>query len=179
MIKNSGKQFELDFSSSIPSYCFIHRLKDTAQSYNNSKQTRFAWNNPCDFFVYNGISGQLFAIECKSTKYKSISFQVDKSDDSSKMIKFHQIESLTDMSKYNGVVAGLLLNFRNDDNNEQRTYFIGIENFNNMKEKINKTSCNEMDLLLYGAMRISGEKKRVHYRWNIDEFLKNMNKECE
>jgi hypothetical protein len=48
-----------------------------------------------------------------------------------------------------------------------------------MTKEINKVSVNEIDLILYNAIKISGEKKRVHYRWNIDEFFKNMNKECK
>ena len=39
-MKNAGKQFEDNFKKSIPKYCMIHRLKDTAQSYNNSKETK-------------------------------------------------------------------------------------------------------------------------------------------
>ncbi len=50
--KNPGKRFEQDFYNSIDrGRCFIHRLKDTAQSYNNSGGTKFTWNNPCDFFL--------------------------------------------------------------------------------------------------------------------------------
>lgn len=173
---NQGKQFEKDLSSSIPSYCFIHRLKDTAQSYNNSKQTRFTWNNPCDFFIFNSNTHTFFATELKSTKYKSMSVQLDENDKSSKMIKYHQIKSLTEMSRFDGIVAGLFLNFRDEKNNEERTYFINITDFNRMKKEINKISFNELDLILYNAIKIQGEKKRVHYKWNMDEFLKNMNK---
>ena len=115
--------------------------------------------------------GHLFAIECKSTKYKSMSFQIDKNDKSTKMIKYHQIDSLTDMSKYNGVRAGFILNFRDEVHNMERTYFQDIKDFNNMCKKINKQSFNEMDLILNGAIKIEGIKKRVHYTWNIDEFL--------
>ena len=179
MALNSGKQFELDFSSSIPSYCFTYRLKDTAQSYNNSKQTRFTWNNMCDFFIYDSISRLFYAIECKSTKYKSMSFQSNKYDDSSKMIKYHQIESLTNILKYNGIVSGLILNFRDEKNNVERTYFQSIEDFNRMTKEINKTSFNELDLILYNAIKIAGEKKRIHYRWNIDDFLKKISKKYE
>ena len=50
---NSGKQFEKDFSQSIPSYCYVHRLRDSAQSYNQSKQTSFTWDNECDFFIWD------------------------------------------------------------------------------------------------------------------------------
>lgn len=171
---NQGKQFEKDFSSSIPSYCFIHRLKDTAQSYNNSNQTRFTWDNPCDFFIFDSKHRLFYTIECKSTKYKSMSVQLDKNDKSSKMVKYHQIESLTDMSKFDGIVAGFYFNFRDEKNNVERTYFQSITDFNRMMKEINKVSFNEMDLILYNSVKISGERKRIHYKWNIDEFFKNI-----
>lgn len=171
MSKNSGKIFEDDFRKSVPDYCFIHRLKDTAQSYNKSKKTKFTWNNPCDFFVFDSNISKLYALELKSTKYKSMSIQIDEDEDS-KMIKLHQIESLTDMSQYNGIIAGFIFNFRDEKNNMERTYFQNIIDFNNMLNKINKQSLNEMDLLLNGAVKINGVKKRVHYTWNIDEFLR-------
>jgi hypothetical protein len=174
-MKNFGKQFEKDFSSSIPSHCYVHRLRDTAQSYNSSKNTSFTWSNECDFFVFDGNSHLFYAIECKSTKYKNFSVQVNKDDDSSKMIKFHQIESLTNMSKYDGLIAGFCFNFRDEKNNCQRTYFQEISNFNRMMKEISKVSLNEMDLLLYNAIKINGEKKRVNYIWNMDEFFVNMN----
>ena len=180
MVKNEGKIFEADWLASVPDYCFIHRLRDSAQSYNNSKQTRFTWNNECDFFMFDSNAHLFYAIECKSTKYKSISYQIDKNDNSTKMIKYHQLESLDKMSKYSGIIAGLVLNFRDENNDMERTYFIDIRNFLKMKAQINKTSCNEMDLLLNGAVKISGVKKRTHYRWNIDNFLEfqqNANKE--
>ena len=170
MSKNSGKVFEDDFRKSVPDYCFLHRLKDTAQSYNKSKKTRFTWDNPCDFFVYNSNTHILYALELKSTKYKSMSIQTDE-DSSSKMIKLHQIESLTNMSKYDGIVAGFIFNFRDEKNNMERTYFQNIIDFNNMHEKINKQSLNEMDLLLNGAIKINGAKKRVHYTWDLNEIL--------
>lgn len=177
-MKNSGKQFESDFNSSIDtSHCFIYRLKDTAQAYNNNSNTKFTWDNPCDFFIYDSNSHLFYALELKSTKYKSISFQTDKNDDSSKMLKYHQIQSLTEMSKYDGIISGLILNFRDEKNDCQRTYFISIDNFNKMRESINKTSCNELDILTNHGVKIYGEKKRVHFRWNMDEFFINMNKE--
>jgi len=174
---SSGKQFEKDFSSSIPSHCFVHRLKDTAQSYNNSKATKFAWDNECDFFIYDGISHLFFAIECKSTKYKSFTVQIDKYDESSKMVKFHQIKSLTDMSKYDGLISGFCFNFRDEKNNCQRMYFQLISDFNRMMKEINKASLNEMDLVLYNAVKINGRKKRINYHWDMDVFFTNMNEQ--
>lgn len=175
-MKNAGKQFEADFANSVPSFCLLHRLKDSAQSYNNSKNTLFAWDNPCDFFLFDCKHRLFYTIECKSTKYKSISFQTDKNDKSSKMIKYHQIESLRDFSKHNYVVSGFLFNFRDEENDMERTYFQSISDFDRMIKNINKVSLNEMDLLLHNAVKISGERKRVHYKWSVEELLENMNK---
>ena len=145
---NSGKQFEKDFASSIPSYCYVHRLRDSAQSYNSSKDTKFAWDNECDFFIWDSNMHIFYAIECKSTKYKSMSVQLDKEDKSSKMIKLHQIESLTKISKYDGAVAGFCLNFRDEKNDTERLYFLDIIDFNKMMNDIGKASFNEIYVIL-------------------------------
>lgn len=173
-MNNPGKRFEQDFSSSVSSDCMLHRLKDSAQSYNNSKMTKFAWDNPCDFFLYK--KPYFYAIECKSTKYKSMSFQKEEADKASKMIKYHQIKSLKNLSKYDGVSAGFLLNFRDEENNIQRTYFQDIELFLDMLEAIDKGSFNEIDLICNGAIKVNGSKKRVRYSWDVSELLDNIDK---
>lgn len=175
MAKNVGKQFESDFMSSVPSYCYIHRLKDSAQSYNKSSNTRFTWDNECDFFIWDSNKRIFYAIECKSTKYKSMSVQLDKEDKSNKMIKCHQIESLTKISKFDGTIAGFFLNFRDEQSETERTYFINIIDFNKMMKEINKASLNEIDVILHNGVKIYGEKKRVHYKWDLDSFLKSKN----
>jgi recombination protein U len=172
MAKNVGKVFEEDFSSSIPSYCYVHRLRDSAQSYNKSKDTSFTWDNECDFFIWDSCTHIFYAIECKTTKYKSMSVQLDKDDKSQKMIKLHQIESLTKISEYDGAIAGFFLNFRDEKNNTQRTYFLNIIDFNKIIKDTEKKSINEIDIILNNGIKISGEKKRVRFRWDIDEFLK-------
>ena len=169
---NEGKQFEKDFTDSIPNYCYLHRLRDSAQSF--AKSTKYSWENECDFFMFDGSSRLFYAIECKSTKSKGMSFQRNKDEAErykSRMIKYHQIESLTKIAQYNGTIAGLLLNFRDEKNNMQRTYFIDIRNFNNLIRNTNKSSINEIDIIQYNAYKIQGEKKRVHYKWNIDSLL--------
>lgn len=172
---SSGKQFEKNFASSLPLYCYVHRLRDSAQSYNNSKNTSFAWDNECDFFVWDSNRHIFYAIECKSTKYKSMSVQLDKEDKSSKMIKLHQIESLTKISEYDGAIAGFFLNFRDEKNDTERLYFQNIIDFNKMMREIGKQSFNEMDIILHNGVKISGAKKRVHFGWNLDEFFKSYN----
>jgi hypothetical protein len=40
-----------------------------------------------------------------------------------------------------------------------------------MCESINKKSFNLMDLVLYGAKKINGCKKRTRWIWNLDELF--------
>lgn len=168
---NVGKKFEENFKKSIPSYCMLHRLKDSAMAYNNSKGTKFTWDNPCDFFCFDSKSHFLFAFELKSTKSKSISFERKQHEKSSKMVKYHQISALKQMSIYDGLIAGFIFNFRDEKNNAERTYFQNIIHFDKMSKGIDKTSFNEMDLILNNAVKIKGVRKRINYIWNIDEFL--------
>lgn len=171
-MKNSGKRFEEDFCNSVDkNKLFVYRLKDSAQSYNNSKGTKFTWDNPCDFFIYNCKSQFLYAIECKSTKFKTMNFQFNKNDSGSKMIKYHQIKSLSDFSVYKGMIPCFILNFRDEEHGTERTYCIDIKNFNKMIKEINKKSFNEMDLILYGAIKIEGKKKRTRYYWDIEKLF--------
>ena len=172
---NEGKQFEDDFSSSIDkSTILLHRLKDTAQSYNQSKDTRYTWQNPCDYFLFNGK--MLFCLELKSTKAKSISYQQNKDDKTQRMIKWHQIEKLTEFSNYRNVLAGFILNYRDEKNNVQRTYFLNIKDFNKIRLSTDKHSVNEIDILLNNAVKIDGHIKKIHWHWNLDEFLQSQSK---
>lgn len=173
MAKQSvGKQFEDDFATSIDEDKYLlHRLKDSAQSYNNSANTLYSWQNPCDYFLFNGKL--FFCFELKSTKSKSISYQKDENDKSQRMIKWHQIEALTKFSEYDNVVAGFVLNYRDDTNNNQRTYFLDIRDFNKIRLSTDKHSVNEIDILLNNAVKINGHIKRVHWHWNVDEFLES------
>ena len=172
MVKNVGKVFEDDFASSIDrNTTFLHRLKDTAQSYNQSKDTSYTWQNPCDYFIFNGKI--LFCLELKSTKSKSISYQQNKDDKSQRMIKWHQIEKLTEFANYKNVLAGLILNYRDEKNNVQRTYFLNIKDFNKIRLSTDKHSINEIDILLNNAVKISGHIKITHWHWDIDEFLES------
>lgn len=174
-MQNSGKIFEQQFKKSIPEYCLLQRLNDTAQSFKKSNFARFTPQNPCDFFLFDSQSHILYCLELKSTKYKSMGFEdVDKDEEQNKMIHKHQIISLTKFSNYDGVVSGFLLNFRDEKNNVERTYFQDIEHFNQMCNSINKHSFNEMDLILNGAIKVNGMRKRLYYIWNIDELLKKI-----
>ncbi len=172
---NKGKLFENDFKKSIPDYCYVHRLRDSAMSYNKNKNTSFAWDNECDFYLMDDLHRLFYAIECKSTKYPYMTVQINKDEDK-KMISYHQIKSLNEMSKYNNIIAGFMFNFRHFEDDKDKyietTYFQSVNDFIDMMNKLNKKSFNEIDLLTYGnAIKINGKKKITRFRWDIDEFL--------
>lgn len=182
MTKNVGKRFEEDIKSSVPDYCLLIRLPDPPHSFTKRSDTKFSVKNPCDYLLFDGSSRTLMPIELKTTKYKSISFEdINGDDQESRMVHKHQILGLLEMSKYNGVAAGFLFNFRDEKNDMERTYFQDINSFMSMINNIDKHSFNELDLLMNNAKRINGQKKRTRYRWELDSFLKDMNakQKCE
>lgn len=178
---NSGKIFESDLSSSFPDYCMKHRLRDSAQSFTTHSDTRFSWDNECDFFLFDTKARLLYTIECKTTKFKSMSWESKSEYEQNKtlkksttrLIKYHQIKSLNDFADYQNVIPCFILNFRNEGLNEQRTYFIHIKDFMKMIAVIGKKSFDEMDLILNGAIKIHGLRRRTRYAWDINEFLCN------
>ena len=172
MAKAVGKIFEEDLVSSIDKKRFlVHRLKDSAQSFN--KSALFAWDNPCDFFVYSPTNNILFPIEAKSTKSKSFTFDdPNGTEKESKMVKRHQILSLRDFARYRGVFPMFLFNFRElGENNEQRTYAQHINDFMRMIDEIDKKSFNMIDIIMHGGIKIDGTKKRTRYRWELERFF--------
>ena len=89
------------------------------------------------------------------------------------MVRDNQIKGLVDASKHN-LIAGILINFRNDTNN---TYFISIDNYVKMVNDINKKSFNIKDLLANNAIEIYSSKKRTRYTYDIQEMINKMKKE--
>ena len=173
---NSGKIFEDDFKSSIDKdRCLLLRLNDQPQSF--SKTAKFSLKPPCDFVLYDSITKLFVPLELKTTKYRSMSYEdINEENPNTAMIHKHQLEKLLEFSNYNGVKSGLLLNFRTEETNIQRTYYISIQNFLDMCKKINKKSVNEIDLINVGnAVKVDGLKKRSRYLWNINSLLDKLN----
>ena len=169
---NVGKRFEKNFKDSSPDFCLIYRLKDPPQAQNHTDTSIFSWNNPCDFFMFDTYNRYLWCLELKSTKQKYITFEdITVNKPSSKMIKKHQILGLKEFGRHINVNAGFLINFRDEENNEERTYYQSIYDFLNMYNKISKSSFNEIDLILNNAIKVNGEKLRVNYRWNINKLI--------
>lgn len=169
---NTGKRFEYDFKNSIDKdRCLLLRLNDQPQSF--AKTARFSLKPPCDFILYDSLTKLLVPLELKTTKYRSMSYEnINEENPNNAMIHKHQLEKLLEFSKYNGVKSGLLLNFRSEETNIQRTYYISIQNFLDICQKINKKSVNEIDLINVGnALKVNGIKKRSRYLWDVNGLL--------
>lgn len=159
--QNAGKLFEQDIKSSILSNCWIYRLRDNASSFANGENTRFTSSNICDYILLDDVTKTLFLIECKSTKGTSFPFS---------MIRDNQLKGLQEASIHN-LVAGILVNFRNENND---TFFIKIGDFINMMNLINKKSFNIKDLENIGATRIKSKKKRTRYKYDIQDMINKL-----
>ncbi|MDD4779033.1 MAG: Holliday junction resolvase RecU [Tissierellia bacterium] len=166
-MKNEGKKFEEDFKNSIDeSKIYYYRLRDSASSFGGGNDsTRFSIKNDYDCFIY--LSPNYFPFELKSKQNTSVGIQKTK-EEKGKDIKLHQIEGLTKASQYEGIYAGLLLNFRSTEH----TYWLDIKNFNRFNEGTNKKSINENDVIEYGGLLVPQTLKKVRYRYDIDKMIK-------
>ena len=174
MSKNVGKKFEESWKKSVPEDVYYLRLHDSANSFNqNSSTLRFSMKSPYDNLLFDGKTRTLYCLELKSAEGKSMSFEREKGDNKTANIKHHQIESLTKASKYNGMVVGLILNFRFEDKDTEMTYFQSITDFNRMIGDLTKKSFNIIDLLKYNPVRIEQTKKKVNYTYNVAKFLED------
>lgn len=157
--QNEGKKFEQDFSNSInKDECWLYRLRDNAASFGGGVNIRFASSNICDYIMFHNKTKTLYLLELKSTKSSSIPYA---------MIRDNQIKELTESSKHN-IVSGFIFNYREKNN---ATYFMYIQDFNNMTSNITKKSFNIDDLTKYGAIEIDCEKKRTRYRYGVCKFV--------
>lgn len=171
MPKPSGKAFENDFKKSVNPQHLLIRLNDPPQSFGGGT-ARFSIKNPCDYLLMDTKHRTLICLELKTTKYKSISYEdVNGDDTQSRMIHRHQISGLTKFAEHDCVEAGFLFNFRDEKNDCERCYFMRVDDFNNMAKSSDKHSCNEIDILTNGAIKLQGLKKRTRYTWDIDSLL--------
>ena len=138
MAQNEGKKFEQDFKLSFGDEYFVYRLRDNAASFGDSKNTRFASYNICDFIIFHDATRTLYLVELKSTKSSSIPYT---------MIKDNQINGLAEASIHS-VVPCFIFNYRENNN---ATYFMHINNFLTMKNELNKKSFGG-DLLTNGTV---------------------------
>lgn len=169
MSQNDGKKFEEDWRNSfknVNSYFF--RIKDSAASFSGGTSS-FTRNNPYDCFAL--YDGYFFAMELKSTKGASFSFETEGAGNGNKLIKLTQIQGLYDVSQYKNVYAGFIFNFRDNNNN---TYFLNIKNFYEFYNNTTKFSINEKDIIEYKGVLIENKLLKVRRRYNIEKLLKTI-----
>lgn len=169
-IKNTGKILESQWAKSVPDYVLLCRLPDSAQSFGGSNNLRFSRKNPFDYIMWDSKQRLLYALELKTVKGKSISFERSKEENGE--IHFHQIEGLKEWNKYDNTICGLVVEFRE----LEKTIFIDIEEFNRLMVLIQKKSFNLDDLMTNGIKHtvIAQKKARTRYTYDVDGFLSSM-----
>lgn len=149
-------------------------------SFNPNKElrSRFTVQQPCDYIMHH--KGNIFFLEMKSTHSKSVSFQRNKDDGG--MIKLHQINSLVNLSQYDGAQAGFVLNFRDEREDHaytEDTYYISIEDFSAFYASTDKKSISKLDIVQNGGIIVDAKQRRKLYDYNIKKMLEDIIKEKE
>lgn len=172
-MSNAGKEFEMDLKKSATEQgIYFYRIKDVNPLF--LKANAKVSQNDFDSFIYK--KPNLFPIELKSTGQRSISFD-------NKIIKKHQIQALDEASKYDGLIAGFIFNFREYDN---FTTFIHIQDFleiqylsqnqiseHRFKSKLNKSSIG-LDICKEIGIEMKSVKKAKKYRYYIGTLLEEL-----
>ena len=161
---NEGKKFEQDFIKSIEiDYeTWVYRLRDGTGNFAGTKNSnvRFQASNICDFLVMKNDT--LFLLELKSCKESSIPLS---------MFRENQIKELSKINHKN-IRTYFILNYRK----YEKTYAIEAEKIQFFEKYYNRKSipimfCEEQGIL------IQQEKKKVRYKYNLDNFFKKEGEE--
>lgn len=171
MARSVGKQFEDNFKKSVPNYALSYRPPDSAQGFDvgASNKLRFSRHSPCDLMVFDGTRNLFLTFELK-TFQGSCSFERNKEEKG--IIHYYQVEKLKEFANYKRVISGFVLDFRSTDH----TYFLNINDWDNLISHIEKKSFNEQDLLEYASpILIEKEKLKVNYRYDVELLLSKLN----
>lgn len=106
-----------------------------------------------------------YTLELKSFD-GTCSFERTKDDNG--IIHWYQVDSLKKFATYKNVCSGFILDFRKTDH----TYFLNINDWDNLTNSINKKSFNESDMYRYcNPLLIDKKRLKINYRYNVDKFL--------
>lgn len=166
---NVGKAFEQDFKKSVPCYALLHRVSDSATSFGGSNTLRFSNKSCFDFIMWDSELCILYALELKTVKGKSISFERTKEE--KREIHYHQIMSLNEWAKYN-VESGFIIEFREIST----TIYLPIEEFNKLITTIDKFSFNYGDICDNDIdyIIIPQKIKRTRYSYDVDCLMQRI-----
>lgn len=156
-MKNQGKLFENDFIKSVPDTVFHYRFKDGTAAWGEGEGTRFQAQNICDFLLFDR---RLLLLELKSHKGKSIPFTC---------IRENQLTELSKADNYSNIIPGLIFNFRDIG----KTYFVHIRHAYYYYYHADRKSF-PLEWVQENGIEIRSELKKVHYRYYVDEFLKEI-----
>lgn len=150
--KNRGKDFE-----TVVKLAFEKVPNTTVYRIPDQQNYKIGSKNPCDFLVYHRPI--LYAIECKATNKPSLPFT---------NITEFQWSELLKMSKIDGVVAGILCWYVNNDT----TLFIPIQFLETLKQNGAKSIRYDADAP--EVVWVTGKKKRVFWNYDMDLFFQSI-----
>ena len=128
-----------------------------------SSNLRFSHRSPCDYMMFDGEI--FYTLELKSFD-GACSFERTKDDNG--IIHWYQVDSLKKFATYKNVCSGFILDFRKTDH----TYFLNINDWDNLINSINKKSFNESDMCMYcNPLLIDKKRLKINYRYDVDKFL--------
>jgi hypothetical protein len=173
MAKNPGKSFEDDIKESIPSNCFVQRLKDGSSTGTSEAPRRIKTNNICDFIVFD--EKWLHLWELKSHKGNSIptSPKTNEKGDITHygVIKINQLEGLMNEHQKKNVSTGFIFNLRD----KLKTYFVEAIAVHRALVLENKKSLN-LEWIERNGMLIPQKLKgrsKIHYNYDLSCLLDN------
>lgn len=149
---NRGKQFEDVFKAAVervPDTAIV-RLHDQTTGYYGSK-------NPCDFLIYH--APYMYAIECKSVHGNTLPLR--------NITDFQRTE-LVKMGNVNGVVAGVVCWWIDKD----VTLFIPIQTIQQCYDDGWKSINYQKALTMQDCIVLYGNKKRIFFDYNMNDFFK-------
>lgn len=155
MPSNAGKRFEEDIKKSVPSWCWIYRLRDSAGTWQGGENTRFTPSNICDFMVMG--TENLYLLELKSHTGMSLPISC---------IRKNQIEEMSKIEQHN-VKAYFLLNFRDIE----RTYAVEAKK---LKTFILSTDRKSIPIkwCIDNGLEIPSDKKRTRFSYSLEKLFK-------
>lgn len=145
---NEGKRFEEDFLGSVPEHMYKMRIKDDTLHFKNVK-------NAADVLMF--YKGKMFLLELKSTQEKSLPYG---------NIGEHQLKGLYESSQVDGVVAGLVINFRS----VTETYFLEIDKALLYMNTHSRKSF-PLEFVRQEGILINCRKKRVRYHYYVNDLV--------
>ena len=154
-----GKKFEEDFRKSVPEDHWVYRFKDGTGNFSGTKNenVRFQAKNICDFEVMG--DKYLFLLELKSHTGSSIPFSC---------IRNNQIVGMSEV-KHKNIKALFILNFRD----KEKTYAVYA---NDLREYMSSTDRKSIPInwVEENGIEIKSQKKKVHYRYDLERFFKEI-----